>query len=81
MQMPKSLICVLASMFLALGAAAQAPVLKIGRLFVETPVQSVTCEGNRRSYRSFNHCWYVNGRLNPRYANYCSRICSNAPGK
>jgi|KBSSwiStaDraftv2_1062776.scaffolds.fasta_scaffold27395_4 hypothetical protein len=79
--MHKTLLCVLVSMFLALGAAAQAPVLKIGRPFVETSVQSVICEGNRRSYRSFNHCWRVNGRRNTRSANYCSRICSNAPSK
>jgi len=79
--MYKTLLCVLASMFLALGAAAHAPVWKTGRPLVEKAVQSVDCVGNRRSYRSFNHCWRVHGRLNPRNAAYCSRICSSSGRK
>jgi len=79
--MHKSLLYVLASMFLALGAAAHAPVSKSGRPLVEKPVQSVVCVGNRRNYRSFNHCWRVIGRLNPRNAGHCSRICSSSGSK
>jgi len=73
--MSKSLLCVLASMFLALGAAAQAPVFRTGGPSIESPVQPVVCVGHRRNYSSFGHCWRVNGRLNPRNASYCHRIC------
>jgi hypothetical protein len=79
--MGKSLLCMLASMFLALGAAAHAPVWKTGRPSVEKPVQSVDCVGNSRSYGSFNHCWRVNERLNPCDAACCSRICSSSGNK
>jgi hypothetical protein len=77
--MHKSLLFALVSMLLALSAAAQAPLLQLDRPSVESPVQSTICVGNRRSYRSFTHCWRVNRKLTPRVASaYCSRIC---PGR
>jgi hypothetical protein len=65
----------LASAFLTMGTAAQSAVLKLDAPSIDKLVQPVVCVGNRRSYRDFNHCWRVLGRLNPRNAGYCSRIC------
>jgi hypothetical protein len=77
--MQKTLLFALVSMVLALSAAAQAPLLKLDRRSFESPVQSVACVGDRRTYRSFTHCWRVNRKLTPRVASaHCSRIC---PGR
>ena len=71
-----------ATAFFGLGiAAAPSAMPKSVGPSVESPVQPVACVGYRRNYRSFNHCWRVNGRIHPRNATYCSRICPNYGGK
>jgi hypothetical protein len=76
--MHKTLLCAaFATAFLAVGGAAQSAMQKIDKLSVATPVESVVCVGNRRTYRDFNHCMRVNGSVSGyRVASYCSRICA-----
>jgi hypothetical protein len=74
--MRKSLLCAaFASAFLGLGATAPSAMPKSDRPSIEHLAQPVVCVGNRRNYRNFNQCWAILGRLHPRNANYCSRIC------
>jgi hypothetical protein len=65
------------SALLALATPAQSSMPMAGRPLVDRLAQPVFCTGNRRSYRSFSHCWAINGRIHPRIASYCSRICPN----
>jgi hypothetical protein len=62
-------------------SAAPSAMQRPDRPSVESLAQPVVCVGNRRNYRNFNHCWRVNGRLHPRNATYCSRICPSYGGK
>jgi hypothetical protein len=80
--MHKTLLCAAFSLaFMGLSiAAAPSAMPRTDTPTVENLVQQVICVGNRRTYRSFNHCWRVNGRLHPRNANYCSRICGTGYG-
>jgi hypothetical protein len=61
-----------------LGAAAWAPLPKADTALITRVVDPVTCYGDRRNYRNFNHCWAVNIRRSTPSAvsRYCSRICS-----
>jgi hypothetical protein len=58
-----------------MGTDAQSAMPTLERPSIDKLVQPARCVGNRRAYRSFNHCWRVNGRRDPRSAGYCSRIC------
>jgi hypothetical protein len=55
-----------------LVAPARSAMLPADRPALDALVQPAACVGNRRTYRSFNHCVRVN---RPRSAGYCSRIC------
>ncbi len=80
--MRKSLLCAaFATAFLGVGTAAHSAMQKSDRPSIASLTQPVLCVGNRRNYRNFNHCWRINGRLHPRNANYCSRICPTYGGK
>jgi hypothetical protein len=72
------LVAALASAFLGMSPTAQSAVLNPGRPAIDNLVQPAACEGYRRNYRSFSHCWRVLGRLSPRNAAYCSRICQSS---
>jgi hypothetical protein len=50
--------------------SAHAAMQKADKPSMERIARPIECHGNRRSYRSFNHCWRVN-----RLVGYCSRIC------
>ena len=77
--MRKSMLCAaLAVAFLALGPpVAPSAMQRPDRPAIEPVAQQVVCVGDRRSYRSFNHCWAVNIRRSRPNAvsRYCSRIC------
>jgi hypothetical protein len=75
--MRKGLVCAaLAAALLGGGGAAWSAMPGLAKPSVESPVQSVVCVGDRRDYRSFNHCWRINARRGRWAARYCSRICS-----
>lgn len=54
-----------------IGSPAQAAMLQADKPAIAQLAEPVVCQGNRRSYRNFNHCFRVN-----RAARYCSRICN-----
>lgn len=76
--MPKLFLALLCGTLATLGSAAAVPVPAPGTLWIEKAVEPVVCVGDRRNYRSFNHCWRVNIKRSPPgvASRYCSRICS-----
>jgi hypothetical protein len=84
--MGRTLLCA-ASSFAFVGlalVAAPSAMQRADKPAVDSLAQPVTCFGNRRNYRNFNHCWQVNARAqsNFRYAaNYCSQICATGSDK
>jgi hypothetical protein len=76
--MPKLFMALLCGTLATLGPAAALPLPAPDTLSIERAVEPVVCVGDRRNFRSFNHCWRVTiKRSTPRVASsYCSRICS-----
>jgi hypothetical protein len=56
---------------LGTGGLTQAATQKAAKPSIERVAEPAVCQGNRRSYRNFTHCWRVN-----RAARYCSRVCN-----
>lgn len=64
---------VLAAAMIAFTATASSAPVKPAMFGAPTAVTQIVCQGNRRSYRNFNHCVRFIGNG----ARYCARICSS----
>jgi hypothetical protein len=54
-----------------MGGLTQAAMQKAEKPSIGRLAEPAVCQGHRRSYRNFTHCWRVN-----RATRYCSRICN-----
>jgi hypothetical protein len=55
----------------AISTAARSAMPMIDRPQIASAIESIVCEGDRRTYRNYNHCVRV---LGPKYSRHCSRI-------